>query len=124
MKVIIERIGSEGKVITATWSGSKFSEQLVWDSSGTLYTNYDDGHDILYISRGPADAEYAEDDPQFASMWLRKRDTDDAPQGVTIFGLKKLPIDQRDELFTRVASFLGVTKDEIGLRANIAFVSR
>lgn len=123
MKVIIERVGTEGKVITATWSGSKFTEQLVWDASGALYTNYDAQHDVFYLSRGGSAMEYAEDDPNFNGMWLRKRDEDDMPQGVTIFGLKNLPRENREALYERIAIFLGVTKDAIKLRINVVFAT-
>lgn len=123
MKVVIERVGEEGKIITATWSGGSVSEQLVWDASGALYTNYDTQHDVFYVSKGTSAVEYAEDDSKFEQMWLRKNEETDAPQGVTIFGLKKLPAENREELFQRIASFLGVTSDEIGLRANSVFTS-
>ncbi len=121
MKVIVERVGSEGKIITATWSGNNFAEQLVWDSSGALYTNYDAQHDVLYVSKGATALEYAEDDPEIANIWLRRNDENDTPQGVTIFGLRKLPKNNRDAIFEKVAAFLSVTKDEVELRANVVF---
>lgn len=120
MKVIIERVGEEGKIITATWSGGTGSEQLIWDASGAIYTNYDDKHDVFYISKGKTAIEYAEDDTKF-EMWMRKNEEDDSPQGVTVFGLRKVPKENREELFQRIAIFLGVTKDEIGLRAGFIF---
>lgn len=119
MKVVIERVGEHGKIITATWSSATHTEELIWDSSGTLYTNYDEQNDVLYISKGATAIEYASDDEEFENVWLRKNDEDELPQGVTIFGLKKLVEEERDRLFQRVALFLGVTKDEIMLRSNI-----
>jgi hypothetical protein len=117
MKVVIERVGDEGKIITATWS-SGGGGQLVWDSSGTLYSNYDEPHDVFYLSRGSAKPEYAEDDPKYPDVWLRKNEEDDVAQGVTIFGLKNRSPEDIDELYQHVALFLGVTKDEVGLRIN------
>ena len=121
MKVIVERENDQGKIITATWSGNTFTEQLIWESSGTLYTNYDKKHDVFYISKGATTVEYSEDDPEFDALWLRKNEENDSPQGVTIFGLRKIPQHNRDRLFERIAAFLGVTKDDIGLRAGIVF---
>jgi hypothetical protein len=121
MKVIIERVGDRGKIITATWSSVAHSEELIWDASGALYTNYDREHDVFYISKGASAPEYAEDDAEFATMWLRKNEDNDEPQGVTIFGLRSLPEEQRMSLFHHVALFLGVTTDEIRLRSNPIF---
>ena len=121
MKVVIERTGETGKIITATWSNNSFSEELVWDSSGALYTNYDEQHDIFYISKGSARLEYSEDDPDYEMLWLRRNDDDNSPQGVTIFGLKRIAGDERDNLFQRIALFLGATKDDIRLRAGVVF---
>lgn len=118
MKVIIEREGDRGKVITATWSGGARDEQLVWDSSGTIYSNYDDGHDVLYLSRGPVATEYAEDDAVFDEVWLRKNEENDTPQGVTVFGIRDYSVEGRTALFAHIAKFLGVPKDEIELRTN------
>lgn len=123
MKVIVERVGDEGKVITATWGGISYSGQLVWDASGALYTNYDDQHDVFYISKGATTDEYADDDPEF-DMWLRKREDDDTPQGVTIFGLRKFEENEINRIFERAALFLGVTRDEIKLRASAVFARR
>lgn len=119
MKVVVERVGEQGKVITATWSSPSHTEELIWDSSGALYTNYDAQNDVLYISKGATAVEYASDDEEFENLWLRKNDEDESPQGVTIFGLKKLVQEERDMLFQRIALFLGVTRDEIMLRSNI-----
>ena len=118
MKVVVEHIGAQGKVITATWSAGSQSEPLVWESSGTLYTNYDKDHDVFYISKGSTAPEYAEDDPKFGYLWLRKNDENDAPQGVTVFGLRDVPPQDKESLFSEIAFFLGVSKGDIELRAN------
>ena len=89
-----------------------------WESSGTLYTNYDKDHDVFYISKGSTAPEYAEDDPKFDYLWLRKNDENDAPQGVTIFGLRDVPPQDKESLFREIAFFLGVSKGDIELRAN------
>jgi hypothetical protein len=117
MKVIIEREGTEGKIITASFSGGKYGGQLIWDSSGTIYSNYDEKHDVLYISNGASSVEYAEEDEEFGEhLWLRHNEETEAHQGVTIFGLKALADASRDALVLRAADFLGVTADSLKLR--------
>jgi hypothetical protein len=85
-----------------------------------LYANYDDQHDVVYISKEATTGEYADDDTEF-DMWLRKREDDDTPQGVTIFGLRKFDENEANRIFERAALFLGVTRDEIKLRAGAVF---
>ena len=120
MKVIVERVDDKGKIITATWGSKNSTEELVWEFSGALYSNYDKMHDVLYISKGITAAEYSEDDTEYASLWLRRNEENDEPQGVTVFGLGKMSDIDRNVIVDRISSFLGVTRDAVRLRANSA----
>jgi hypothetical protein len=117
MTVVIERVESKGKVITATWK-DKVRGMIIWDSTNGLYANFDDESDVLYISRGPSVISYASEDPHDPDIWYRYSDDDNSHTGVTIFRAKEL---KSREMLAKIASyFLGVAETQIADRlANV-----
>lgn len=86
----------------------------------SLYSSYDKGADLLYISIGsPRDAyatETDDDDP----IWYRVADEDDAPVGVTIFELRRYWATRITELVDKVGAFLGVLPEQVEIRVQAA----
>ena len=118
MAVVVERDQDRGKVITAT-PHMNTGGQLVWESSGSLYSIYDKDGDLFYVSKGAARDAYAVESDE-ECLWFRLADADNAPLGATVFDLRKRWSSRIPELSKLVADFLNVLPTEISLRVDAA----
>jgi hypothetical protein len=115
MTIVVERVQTSGKIITATWK-DRVSGSVIWDSTNNLYTDFDSDADVLYVSRGPAVASYAAEDDQNPDIWYRYAIEDNSHTGVTIFRAKEFIGLSRGAQIA--SSFLGVSELQIRERLN------
>lgn len=119
MVVVVERHAEKGKIITAS-PRPNTKGQLIWESSGSIYSNYDDNADLLYISKGTArDADVIDSDED-DRIWYRAAEEDNSPVGVTIFDLRGHWRERVQELAGMVSRFLNVPSAEKDGRIRIA----
>jgi hypothetical protein len=119
MVVVVERHAERGKIITAS-PRLNAKGQLIWESSGSIYSNYDEDADLLYISKGTAREAYVVDSDEDDRIWYRAAEEDDSPIGVTIFDLRRYWRQRVHELVQLISSFLNVPSAEIEGRIRIA----
>lgn len=111
LAVVVEKGARFSEVVTATWK-QPVPRVALWSSSNDLYTHFDHDHDVLYVSVGPADAAYVEEDPKDDTIWFRHRDSDSAPVGVTVFDVQRKLLTVED-VAGKIARFLGLAETQI-----------
>jgi hypothetical protein len=117
LMVVVERQAARGRVITAS-PHPKPQGQMLWESSGSIYSSYDPESDLFYLSKGAATDTYV--NAEEAHIWFRVADSDDTPLGVTVFDLKSFWRENKSDLISKISNFLMTAPKEIELRVENA----
>lgn len=117
MIVIVERLGDDGKIITATPKRGKRTG-ILWDSDANLVTSIDRESDIFYISRGDIVPSYAIDDEDDPCIWRRYAEATDTPVGLTIFKASKNFAERSAAIIKLISDFIGINESQIETRVN------
>lgn len=118
LAVVVERNSGRGEIITSTWK-DKVKGRILWESTNGFYADFDEGADILYVSKGPATEAYAVEDDNDGDIWYRKSDIDDSPVGVTVFRARERELKNAGWIARVVSAFLGLTQEQISERIDL-----